>query len=75
MVMSFFELDMPKPVEENAVKISWDRSSIDRRKIRTTIVLDFGKVDWSPEKAAEKQRLVINQVRRSFGVKLERIRK
>lgn len=73
--MSLFGFDMPKPIEEKPVKISWDRSPSNPRKIVTTIVLDFGELDWSPEKAADKQRLVINSIRRHFSVKLERIRR
>jgi len=74
MVMSFLGLDMPEPVEEKMVKISWDRSPANSRKIRVHIILDFGKTDWSPEKAADKQGYVVRTIRRYFGVKLSRIK-
>jgi len=74
MVMSFLGLDMPEPVEEKMVKISWDRSPANSRNIRVHIILDFGKTDWSPEKAADKQGYVVRTIRRYFGVKLSRIK-
>ena len=73
MVMSFFGLDMPEPIREKMIEISWDRSPTDSRKIRQHITLDFGKTDWSPDKAVEKAGYVIRTIRRQFGVKLSRI--
>ena len=73
MVMSFLGLDMPEPIKERMIEISWDRSPADPRKIRQHIILDFGKTDWDANTAVEKAGYVIRTVRRQFGVKLSRI--
>lgn len=73
MVMAFLGMDMPEPIIEKMVEIRWDRSPSDPRKIRQTIVFDFGKTDWEPDKAVDKLGFVIRTIRRQFGVKLSRI--
>jgi len=73
MFGSLFGMDMPEPIKEKMIEISWDRSPSDPRKIRQHIILDFGKTDWSPEKAVDKAGYVIRTIRRQFGVKLSRI--
>lgn len=75
MVMRFLGLDMPEPVKEKMVEISWDRSPTDPRKIREHIILDFGKTDWSPEEASDRSIRVIRTIRRQFGVKLSKVRR
>lgn len=74
MVLGLLGMDMPQPIKEGAVEISWDRSPTNPKKIRTHIILDFGKTDWTPEKAATKQGHVVRTLRRYFGVKLPEIR-
>ena len=70
---SLLGMDMPEPINEKMIQIYWDRSPSDPRKIREHIILDFGKTDWSPEKAVDKAGYVIRTIRRQFGVKLSRI--
>ena len=74
MVMQFLGMDMPEPIKEKMVEIHWDMSPSDPRKIRQTIIFDFGKTDWNPDKAVDKLGYVIRSIRRHFGVKLSRIR-
>lgn len=73
MVMQFLGMDMPEPIKEKMIEVRWDRSPSDPRKIRQTIIFDFSKTDWSPEKAVDKMGYVIRTIRRQFGVKLSRI--
>ena len=73
MVASFLGMDMPEPIKEKMIEIHWDRSPTDPRKIRQTIILDFGKTDWDPHKAVVKAGYVIRTIRRQFGVRLSRI--
>ena len=72
-IMGMLGLGMPESIKEKMIEIYWDRSPTDPRKIRQHIILDFGKTNWSPEKAADKARYVIRTIRRQFGVKLSRI--
>lgn len=74
MVMSMLGMDMPEPIKEKMIEIRWDRSPSDPRKIRQTYIIDFGKTDWSPEKAVNKAGFVVRTIRRQFGVKLSRIK-
>jgi len=73
-LMGMLGCDMPEPIKEKMIEIYWDRSPSDPRKIRQHIILDFGKVDWSSEKAVDKASYVIRTIRRQFGVKLSRIK-
>ena len=73
-VMSMLGLDIPEPIKEKMIEIYWDRSPTDRSKIRQHIILDFGKTDWSPDKAVDKAGYVVRTIRRHFGVKLSRIK-
>jgi len=74
MVMSFLGMDMPEPIKEEMIEIRWSRSPSDPRKICQTIIFDFGKTDWSPDKAVNRLGYVIRTIRRQFGVKLSRIK-
>ena len=73
MVLQFLGMDMPEPIKEKMIEIHWDRSPTDPRKIRQTIIFDFGKTDWSSSKAVDKLGFVIRTIRRQFGVRLSRI--
>ena len=74
MVMGSLGLDMPEPIKEKMIEIYWDRSPTDSRKIRQHFIIDFGKTDWTPDKAVGKAGYVVRCIRRHFGVKLSRIR-
>lgn len=73
MVASLLGMDMPEPIKEKMIEIHWDRSPTDPRKIRQTIILDFGKTDWDSHKAVTKAGYVVRTIRRQFGVRLSRI--
>ena len=73
MIRSLLGLDMPEPIKEKMIEIYWDRSPSDPQKVRQHFILDFGKTDWSPEKAVNKAGYVVRTIRRNFGVKLSRI--
>lgn len=74
MIMQLLGMDMPEPIREKMIEISWDRSPSDPRKIRQHIILDFGKTDWDAHTAVVKAGYVIRTIRRQFGVKLSRIK-
>ena len=73
MLGALLGLDMPEPVSEGGVLIKWERSSADPRKIKTTIILDFGKTTLAPEKAGLLICRIAQMLRYPMKVKLDRI--
>lgn len=65
-------MNIPQPIEEGPVQISWRQSVADPQKAVSVFEVDFGKTDFSPGRAANVEKAVVAILRVGLGVSLSR---
>ncbi len=65
-------MQIPEPIVEGPVKISWKQSVTDPLKAVSTFEVDFGKTDFNPVQAAAIERAIVTILRGTLKVSLSR---
>ena len=65
---------LPEPITEGPVKLSWRQSVADPQKVVSVFEVDFGKTNFSPEKAVDVQRAIVAILRGTLDVSLSKIK-